>query len=146
MFGGVIYQYNGDCSVHYPLSSGSYMGIVSALLGVAGTVASGGALAPMAIGMAAGAMSGHANVERSGSLSGNAGAMGIKKPYLVIQRPQSNLANVFETFVGKPANYTTKIGDCTGFISCTEVHIENCNGTDSELAELENLLKTGILI
>lgn len=146
MFGGVIYQYTGDCSVHYPLSSGSYMGMVSALLGVAGTIVSGGSLAPMVIGASAKALSGRSSVERSGNLSGNAGAMGIKKPYLVIQRPQTNLANVFETFVGKPANYTTKIGDCIGFISCTEVHIENCNGTDVELAELENLLKTGILI
>lgn len=146
MSGGVLYQYTGDCSVHYPLSSGSYMGMVSALLGVAGTIISGGSLAPMMIGATAKAMSGRSSVERSGNLSGNAGAMGIKKPYLVIQRPQTNLANVFETFVGKPANYTAKIKDCTGYISCTEVHIENCNGTDSELAELENLLKTGILI
>lgn len=146
MSGGVLYQYTGDCSVHYPLSSGSYMGMVSALLGVAGTIVSGGSLAPMMIGATAKAMSGRSSVERSGNLSGNAGAMGIKKPYLVIQRPQTNLANVFETFVGKPANYTAKIKDCTGYISCTEVHIENCNGTDSELAELENLLKTGILI
>ncbi len=146
MFGGVIYQYSGDCSVHYPLSSGSYMGIVTAALGVAGTIASGGSLAPMMIGVASGAMHGRASIERSGHLSGNAGAMGIKKPYLVIQRPQTNTANDFNKYLGKPANYTTKIGDCTGFISCTEVHIENCNGTDSELAELENLLKTGILI
>lgn len=146
MFGGVIYQYSGNCSVHYPLSSGSYMGIVSALLGVAGTFVSGGSLAPMAIGMATGAMRGHANIERSGNLSGNAGAMGIKKPFIVLQKPQTSLANDFETFVGKPANYTVKIGECSGFISCTEVHIENCNGTDSELAELENLLKKGILI
>lgn len=146
MYGGVLFQYTGDCSVHYPLSSGSYMGMVTALLGVAGTIVSGGSLAPMMIGATAKAMSGRSSVERSGNLSGNAGAMGSKKPYLIIQRPQPNLANVFETFVGKPANYTTKISNCTGFISCTEVHIENCNGTDAELAELENLLKTGILI
>ena len=139
MFGGVLYQYAGDCSVHYPLSSGSYMGIVGALLGVAGTVASGGTLAPMALGVASGIMGARSSVKRSGGFSGNAGAMGSKKPYLIIQRPQPNLANVFETFVGKPANYTTKIKYCTGYISCTEAHIENCNGTDSELAELESL-------
>ena len=144
MFGGVIYQYSGDCSVHYPLSSGSYMGIVTAALGVAGSIASGGSIVPLAIGakMSRARMS----TERSGKLSGNAGAMGIKKPYLVIQRPQTNTANEFNKYLGKPANFTTKIGSATGFISCTEVHIENCNGTDSELAELESLLKSGILI
>lgn len=142
MFGGVIYQYNGDCSVHYPLSSGSYMGMVTAALGVAGTIASGGSMIPMLLGAAKAKTS----VERSGNLSGNAGAMGIKKPYLVIQRPQTSTANEFNKYLGKPANFTTKIGSATGFISCTEVHIENCNGTDSELAELERLLKEGILI
>lgn len=146
MFGGVIYQYSGDCSVHYPLSSGSYMGIVSALLGVAGTVASGGALAPMAIGMAAGAMRGHANVERSGSLSGNAGAMGIKKPYLVIQRPQINTPAEFEKFTGKPSNYTVTIGECTGYIKCKEVHVLNTPATESETQELVSLLKEGVIL
>lgn len=146
MFGGVIYQYSGDCSVHYPLSSGSYMGIVSALLGVAGTVVSGGALAPMAIGMAAGAMRGHANVERSGSLSGNAGAMGIKKPYLVVQRPQVNTAVDFEKFEGKPSNYTVTIGECTGYIKCKEVHVINTPATESETQELVTLLKQGVIL
>ena len=146
MFGGVIYQYSGDCSVHYPLSSGSYMGVVSALLGVAGTVASGGALAPMAIGMATGAMSGHANVKRSGSLSGNSGAMGIKKPYLVVQRPQVNTAAYFEQFEGKPSNYTVTIGECTGYIKCKEVHVINTPATESEVQELVSLLKEGVIL
>ncbi len=146
MFGGVIYQYSGDCSVHYPLSSGSYMGIVSALLGVAGTVASGGTLAPMAIGVAAGAMRGHANVERSGSLSGNAGAMGIKKPYLVIQRPQVNTAVDFEKFTGKPSNFTVTIGECSGYIKCKEVHVINTPATESEAQELVLLLKGGVIL
>lgn len=145
-FGGVLYQYAGDCSVRYPLSSGSYMGVVSALLGVAGTVASGGALAPMALGVAGAAMGARSSIERSGGFSGNAGAMGSKKPYLIIQRPQVNMAASFETFEGKPANETVKISECTGFISCTEVHALNTICTESEMSELISLLKTGILI
>lgn len=146
MFGGVLYQYAGDCSVHYPLSSGSYMGIVSALLGVAGTVASGGALAPIAIGAAGAAMGARSSIERSGGFSGNAGAMGSKIPYLIIQRPQTNMAADFETFEGKPSNETVKISECTGFISCTEVHALNTICTESEMNELISLLKNGILI
>lgn len=146
MFGGVLYQFSGDCSVHYPLSSGSYMGIVSALLGVAGTVASGGALAPMVIGSVAGISKGKTSVERSGSLSGNAGAMGIKKPYLVIQRPQTNMPVDFETFLGKPSYSKVKISECTGFIKCTEVHALNTPATESELNELVSLLKEGVIL
>ncbi len=146
LYTATLYQFAGDCSVHYPLSSGSYMGIVSALLGVAGTVASGGALAPMMLGVASGVMKGGTSVERSGSLSGNAGAMGIKKPYLVIQRPQTNLADGFETFLGKPSNSTVKISQCTGFIKCTEVHALNTPATESELNELIALLKEGVIL
>ena len=146
MFGGVLYQYAGDCSVHYPLSSGSYMGIVSALLGVAGTVASGGALAPIALGAAGAAMGARSSIERSGGFSGNAGAMGSKKPYLIIQRPQTNMATEFEKFEGKPSNEIVKISECTGFISCTEVHALNTICTESEMSEIISLLKSGILI
>lgn len=146
MFGGVLYQYAGDCSVHYPLSSGSYMGIVGALLGVAGTVASGGALAPMALGVTSGVMGARSSVERSGGFSGNAGAMGSKKPYLIIQRPQTNMPTDFNKFLGKPANETVKISECTGFISCVEVHALNTICTESEMNELITLLKSGILI
>lgn len=145
-FGGVLYQYSGDCSVHYPLSSGSYMGVVGALLGVAGTVASGGALAPMALGVASGLMGARSSVERSGSLSGNAGAMGGKIPYLIIQRPQANTPVDFEMFMGKPSNQKVKISECTGFIKCTEVHALNTPATDSELRELISLLKEGVIL
>lgn len=149
--GGIIYTYTGNCAVQYPLSSGSYMGVVTSAVGLAAgavaTYATGGATLPFLLRQGVGALSSaRTNVQRSGSFSANAGAMGCKKPYLIISRPQSNLANSFNMFVGKPANFTTKIGACTGFISCTEVHIENCNGTNVELAELENLLKTGIII
>lgn len=146
MFGGILYQYAGDCSVHYPLSSGSYMGIVSALLGVTGTVASGGALAPMALGVASGVMGARSSVERSGGFSGNAGAMGSKKPYLIIQRPQTNTPADFNKFLGKPSNEIVKISECTGFISCVEVHALNTICTESEMDELITLLKSGILI
>lgn len=146
MFGGILYQYAGDCSVHYPLSSGSYMGIVSALLGVTGTVASGGALAPMALGVASGVMGARSSVERSGGFSGNAGAMGSKKPYLIIQRPQTNTPSDFNKFLGKPSNEIVKISECTGFISCVEVHALNTICTESEMDEIITLLKSGILI
>lgn len=149
--GGIIYTYTGNCAVQYPLSSGSYMGVVTSAVGLAAgavaTYATGGAAIPYLLRHGVGAVSSaRTNIQRSGNFSANAGAMGCKKPYLIISRPQSNLANNFNMFVGKPANFTTKIGSCTGFVSCTEVHIENCNGTDAELAELENLLKTGIII
>lgn len=146
----IMYQYAGNCAVQYPVSSGSYMGIVSSIIGVAGsvaaTVASGGSVAPLAIGAAGAAFGAHTTVQNSGSFSGNAGAMGGKTPYLIIERVQSALADDFASFEGYPANQNVRIGDCSGYIECATVHILSVNATDDELTEINNLLLSGVIV
>lgn len=147
--GGTLYQYTGNCAVEYPLSNGSYMGMITGALsltvGVATAVATKGVV-PALLGAGAGLGRMHNDVERSGGFAGNAGAMGIKKPYLIISRPQTELADKFTTFVGKPSNYTTTIGACKGFTKVDTVHIENVDATSSELDELNQILTSGILV
>ena len=147
--GGVLYTFPGSCSVQYPLSSGSYMGIVST---IASTVV-GAITAPTPLGAGAAILGGvtnlafnsHANVERSGSFTGNAGAMGAKIPYLIISRPQTAMAQNFETLSGYPSNTYTKLSACTGFTQVKFVHVENLNATDAEKQEIEQLLKEGVI-
>ena len=148
--GGVLYTFPGSCSVQYPLSSGSYMGIVST---IASTVVSA-ITAPTPLGTGASVLGGitnlafnsHANVERSGSFTGNAGAMGSKIPYLIISRPQTAMAKNFETLSGYPSNTYTKLSACTGFTQVKFVHVENLNATDAEKQEIEQLLKEGVIL
>lgn len=148
--GGVLYTFPGSCSVQYPLSSGSYMGIVST---IASTVV-GAITAPTPLGTGAAILGGvtnlafnsHANVERSGSFTGNAGAMGSKIPYLIISRPQTAMAQNFETLSGYPSNTYTKLSACTGFTQVKFVHVENLNATDAEKQEIERLLKEGVIL
>ena len=150
--GGQLYTYSGNCAVQYPLSSGSYIGIVTSILGVAGgiagTIATGGAMLPVALGAGASALGGaRTNVEHSGNLSGNAGAMGIKKPYLIIKRPQTDFAENFEIFDGRSVNTYSNISTLTGFVRARYVNLENIDGaTGEELSEIETLLLNGILI
>ena len=148
--GGVLYTFPGSCSVQYPLSSGSYMGIVST---IASTVV-GAITAPTPLGAGAAVLGGvtnlafnsHANVERSGSFTGNTGAMGAKIPYLIISRPQTAMAQNFETLSGYPSNTYTKLSACTGFTQVKFVHVENLNATDAEKQEIEQLLKEGVIL
>lgn len=148
--GGILYSYAGNAAVQYPISSGSYMGIFSSALsiagGIAGTIATGGALAPLAMGTASGILSARTRVQHSGSFSGNAGAMGARVPYLIITRPQSALAPDFAGYEGIPANHTVTIGGCSGFIRCKVAHLEGVPATLSELTELESVLSEGIII
>lgn len=149
--GGQLYVYAGNCAVQYPLSSGSYMGIVAGALGIAGSVASsvlsGGALLPMALGAGASAMGNmRTKVEHSGSLSGNSGAMGIKKPYLIIRRPQTKIADNFQLLAGESQNEYGVLSSYTGQTRVKYVHLENIPATDKELTQIEELLKSGVLI
>lgn len=156
--GGILYTYSGSCIVTYPVSSGTYVGAVanvvsvaaSVAAGIMGTVASGGALAPAAVGAAGAAVSGLAhtrtNVQHSGSFSGAAGVMGGKIPYLIITRPQTRMADQYPAYDGVPANYTTQLSACSGYIKVKEVHLKVPNAYDSEITEIEQLLHQGILI
>lgn len=150
--GGQLYTYAGNCGVQYPLSSGSYMGIVASIAGivggVVGTIATGGAMLPVALGAGASALgSARTKVEHSGSLSGNAGAMGIKKPYLIIRRPQTAIADDYLTFDGGSENEKVVLGTHSGFTRVKYINLEGVsNATRSELAEIETLLKDGVII
>ena len=148
--GGTLYQYTGNASVTLPISSGSYMGIVSSIAsiagGIAGTIASGGAALPMIASAAGSALNARTKIEHSGSFSGNAGAMGGKIPYLIISRPQIALANEYQKYIGYPANFSTTLGSCSGFTKVIECHLENVNATNSELDEIDALLKEGVIV
>lgn len=146
-----MYQYSGVASVEYPLTNMQQSGILSGLLSVAGgvamTVASGG------VGFAAGAamvggaaQAANTHIGRSGGFSGNAGAMGIKKPYLIIVRPQTKVASTFPLLEGYPTNYSCKLGECTNHVVVTHVHVEGINATDTELSQIESMLKEGVLV
>lgn len=148
----VLYTFTGNMGVQYPLSSGSYIGIVGGLLGIAGGVVGSLATAnpvPLAIGLSAASSSGklHTDVAHSGNISSNCGAMGIKKPYLIINRPQTQLAEDFEKYQGYPSNYTTTLSNCNGFVQVLEVHVDDIKtATSDEKQSIELLLKQGVII
>ncbi len=146
----ILYQFAGNCAVQYPLSMGSYMGIVSSILGVAGsavaTFASGGSLAPLAIGAASAALGAHTSVQNSGNFSSNAGAMGGKIPYLIIERPQTRIADNQESFEGVPTNEYQELGNHTGFVQCRDMHIVNIGATSEEITEIQEYLRNGVIV
>lgn len=149
--GGTLYQFSGDAAVRYPISSGSYMGVVSGVLGVVGGIASGimsgGATLPMAAGAIAGGLSGaKTQVQHSGSFAGNAGAMGAKKPYLIIERPQTAVADGFGAYQGKGANRVARISSMTGYFKMADIHTDSIAGAaESEIEAVRAALAGGVI-
>lgn len=144
----ILYTFSGNCAVQYPVSSGSYIGIITGLCsligGVAGSLATGGALAPALVGATAGLPRMHTNVEHSGSISANAGAMGPKKPYIVIQRPQTHMPLNGIAIEGEGQNETVVLGTLTGYVKVKKADLMGIPATGSELDEIRDLLEAGI--
>lgn len=146
-----LYTFSGNCAVQLPISAGSYSSAIANLIGIgagiAGTVASGGALAPALIsGIGSAAVNSHIDVQTSNSIGSNAGAMGIKKPYLIINRLSSYNANAYQKTQGYPSNKTAKIGSLKGVAKIKECHLEGIPATDEELEEIYTLLKQGVIL
>lgn len=148
--GGILYTYGGSAIVTYPVSSGSYIGAVQAALstaiGIGSAIATGGASLGASAGMVLGGLS-HAKtqVQHSGQFSGCSGAMGGKKPYLIISRPQTRTPQRIAEYEGIPTNSIHQLINCNGFTKVKDVHVVSKTAYDNELQEIESLLKTGVI-
>lgn len=148
-----IYQYVGNCAVSVPLSTGNYTAVLTALLSVASSAVGGAAIGGVA-GAAFGGLKGAAinasraklNVQQSGNLGANAGALGIRTPYLIIRRPVTNDAYAYNMQYGYPAHKWKKLGGCSGFTRVRSVHLDNIKCTDEEKEMIEEALKDGVIL
>ena len=143
----VLYQFTGNMASNYPITSADYATVFSGALqlavGVGSLPSSGGVLSLVS---ATSNMLSGADVKRTGSLSSASGFMGIKKPYLILSRPIQSLAESYNHFNGFVSNIKMKLGDCNGFTKVDMVHLEAIPCMDEEKAEIESLLKSGVLI
>ena len=143
----VLYQFSGNMSSNFPITSADYATVFSGALqlavGVSSLPSSGGVLSLVS---ATSNMLSGANVKRTGSLSSSSGFMGIKKPYLILSRPVQSLAESYNHFNGFVSNIKMKLGDCSGFTKVDMVHLDAIPCMDEEKSEIESLLKSGVLI
>ena len=95
---------------------------------------------------AAAVATGTPNTYRNGVfLEGSAG-MNIQYPYLIITKPDMSLPENYGRFNGYPSNIYATLGSLRGYTEVAEIHLSGLNATVSELAELEDILKGGVIL
>lgn len=151
---GTIYQFSGNCAVELPITSGMKSAVQSALIGAATCAvgAMGAGMAGVAITDAAiaGGMKRGLNskntVAHSGSFGSSYGAMGIKKPYIIVKRPMQKKVYGYNKEYGYPAHKMVTIGDCSGYLRAKEVEVKSSTATEEEKKRIEILLKEGVYV
>ena len=143
------YTFAGNCSVQIPVSGGNYAEMIKAIAGFvvagAGSIATGNPI--MALGAGASIMSGNTSVQHSGAIGSNAGACGIRIPYLIVTRKKPFDAQNYQHYYGFPANKHVTLSSCKGYTQVRSCHVESIyRATDNEKAEIESLLKQGVII
>ena len=162
----VRYSYVGSCAIGIPISqsnwgqtymaaatsaAGAMAGGFSAAAGAIANGASGGAI----IGQAAmGAVQGGGgldafnakpNISRSGSMSGAGSAIGVNKPFMIIERPDKAKIEDPKNVIGITSGKTLSLGSLHGFNALESFHLDNIAATGEELTEIETLLHQGVI-
>ncbi len=149
--GSVLYQFEGNCASHIPLSSADWGSTVKAVPTIAaaaikaGGLIGGGPIGTLGVAAAASVMSMKERHPHTGSLSGSAGLMGVLYPYLIVTRPCQALPESQNSFTGYPSFITMSLSECSGYTEVEQVHLEHVPATGEELVEIERLLKEGVL-
>lgn len=148
----VLYSFIGQCASSIPITGNDWTNVINGVLSIAGSigsmVATGGASAPTAIPQMAstGINSLKPSIEKSGSLSGTGGMLGIQTPYLILTRPRQALPERQNKFIGYPAFMTDFLGNLSGYTEVESIHLEGIQATGAELSEIETILKGGVIL
>lgn len=160
-YNNIMYQFSGNCAVELPLSGGSQAAIRAGMIeaaawgigSVIGGVMSGNALGDIGANLAYGAasavhsvVSAKSSVQHSGSFGSSYGAMGCKKPFIIVTRPKQIQVPNYNELYGYQAHKMVRVGDCTGYLRCREVHVISPTASDEEKAQIEQLMKTGVYV
>lgn len=137
----VVDSYNGNLTMQIPITGANYMSAFQASLNGLVSNATGHFLS--------GAMQGmniKPSYEKSGTLTGQNGRLGVKYPYIFFDTPQFKAPNGFRQNHGYISNLEKRLGDTNGYNEIAFIDLDDLTAIDSEKDEILSLLKSGVYV
>ena len=94
---------------------------------------------------AAAVMGSKISFEHASHLAGNSGILGIRRPYLIISRPDMCNPEKYGKYNGRPCMMHLYLGNLTGYTEIQEIQLTGFSATNPELAEISKMLKGGVI-
>ena len=145
----IICTFTGNCSTKIPLSNNDHSNAIGNTLvgiaGLAGSVATGNAVG--AVANTASIVAGlKERIQISGSLSTAHGILINDKPFLMIERPDTEIPKNYAGLKGYTSNISMKLSETTGFTKIADIKLDGLSCTDAEKEELLNMMQNGIYL
>jgi len=148
----LIGTYNGSCCMHIPFTGENYSSMISGVLQGVGGVASGVATANPMLSIG-GAMQGASSIAHgiggtllgSPQTSSSASFMGIRTPYIIIERPIPQLPPRYFDDHGALANIVEKPINCKGYTRCSDVNLPTTVKSDIAI-KLKEIMESGFIV
>lgn len=144
-YSSTVYQFEGNCAVEIPITSGYQSALMSGLLAVAGTVVGGPSVGMTAAHVGRAGL-GKNTVQHSGSFGSSYGAMGAKVPYIIVRRPVQKKVTNYSKSYGYPAHKMVYVGNCQGYLRAKEVRVMSTTATNIEKEMIVTALKEGVYV
>lgn len=147
--GSVLYQFIGQCGANIPITSNTYTGVIQSLLDLTRSLThvAGGDMVGGLSGVASASVNiNKPKIQKSGTLSGVGGFLGIQYPYIILTKPNPAIPKDQNKYLGYPSYVTKQVGSCSGFTQFETVYLEDMSCTESEKENILNLLKEGVIL
>lgn len=147
----VIASYGGNACVHIPITGLNYSNMVSGIAsGTVATIATAsinkGLGAVTAVNSALNTLSSKPSMQSSNGYNSTSAYLGIRYPYLIIEREVSNFSELYNNENGLPCNITKQISELRGFIQMDNCHMETLPCMEEEKEMIQSLLASGIIV
>lgn len=158
----VRYAYQAAMCAAIPVTSSDASRLLASLIGAAVGAVGGGVMGGIVGGTAGSSMVARSLIggvseaalspingiqtQRTGSISANTGLLGEMKPYVLVTRPISVVADQYKSLLGQPYQLDGTLGSQKGFVKVREVHLDGITATEVEKTEIEQMLKEGVIL
>ena len=143
--GSVIAQFSGNACMHFPITGVNYAAMVSGIVGAVTQLPTGKTMPSSAdFSKAATIISQGGNVQQSNGYNSTSCILGVRTPYLMIERVMGSVPSYYNHDKGYPSNITTQLARVSGYTEIEDIDLSGIPLTEGELNELRSLLKEGV--
>ncbi len=130
----VTWQFNGNLAYNVPLTSVEYGNLIA------------GAFNAIRGNISLNNIADIRHTTHETSLSSNSGFLGINTPYIIISRNHHYIDPQYGKQIGYYSDMSYNIGQLSGYSKFKSVRISSNKATSEELIDIENKLKSGVIL